>query len=74
MFFKYFFLAFLPADAYEYMITSIKKHNADLFIGEDVRTDENGVPLSDKKKSTEDRIIDEREFWKNRNLQEKYSM
>lgn len=65
---------FLPLDAYEYMITTLKKHNADLFIGEDVRTDEKGVPLSDKKQLSEDRIIDEREFWKNRNLYEKYAM
>lgn len=65
---------FLPADAYEYMITSVKKHKADLFIGDDVRTDEKGVPLFDKKQMAEDRVIDEREFWKNRNLREKYSM
>lgn len=65
---------FLPADAYEYMLTSLKKYNADLFIGEDVRTDEMGVPLSDKRKAVEEWVIDEREFWKNRNLQEKFAM
>lgn len=65
---------FLPQDAYEYMIISLKKHKADLFIGKDVRTDEKGVPLSKKKQMAEDRVIDEREFWKNRNLQEKYAM
>lgn len=65
---------FLPEDAYEYMINSLKKNNADLFIGEDARTDEKGVPISCKKQSAEDSVIDEREFWEKRNLKEKNSM
>lgn len=63
---------FLPIDALEIMISSLNRNNADMFIGEVIRTDEKGVPLSEINDESNDRVIDEYEFWEKRNLHEKY--